>query len=279
MSSPEPFSSANAYELLIRFCCILVRPIRSGTSRGMARQRRAASVRQDPAFKGRQFTAEVILWAVRWYLMFPISYRDLELMLLDRGVAVDHTTIFRWIQAYAVELEKRIRPHLRMSNGSWRVDETYVRVKGRWTYLYRAVDSRGQTIDFLLSARRDAEAARRFFRKALAQPHTVNPRTISVDKNAAYPKAVAEMKRDGELWRLSRLRQVKYLTNIVEQDHRRPKRLVRPGLGFGGFHTARRTLAGYEAMAMVRKGQGRNIGGSDIRAQATFITGLFEMAA
>ena len=95
-------------------------------------------------FKGRQFTAEVILWAVRWYLMFPVSYRDLESMLLDRGVEVDHTTIFRWIQAYAAELEKRIRPHLRLSNGSWRVDETYVRVKGRWTYLYRAVDSRGR---------------------------------------------------------------------------------------------------------------------------------------
>ena len=92
----------------------------------------------------------------------------------------------------------------------------YVRVKGRWTYLYRAVDSRGQTIDFLLSARRDAEAAKRFFRKALAQPHTVNPRTISVDKNAAYPKAVAEMKRNSELWRLSRLRQAKFLNNIVE---------------------------------------------------------------
>ena len=102
-------------------------------------------------FKGRQFMAEVILWAVRWYLQFPISCCDLELMLLDRGVSVDHTTVFRWIQAYAVELEKRIRPYLRMSNGSWRVDETYVTVKGRWTYLYRAVDSRGHTIDFLLS--------------------------------------------------------------------------------------------------------------------------------
>jgi transposase, IS6 family len=106
-------------------------------------------MRQGKEFKGRQFTAEVILWAVRWYLMFPISYRDLELMLQDRGVEVDHTTLFRWIQAYAPELEKRIRPHLHRSNGSWRVDETYVKVKGRWTYLYRAVDSRGQTIDFL----------------------------------------------------------------------------------------------------------------------------------
>ena len=230
-------------------------------------------------FKGRQFTSEVILWAVRWYLMFPISYRDLELMLLDRGVEVDHSTIFRWIQAYAAELEKRIRPHLRLSNGSWRVDETYVRVKGRWAYLYRAVDSHGQTIDFLLSAKRDAAAAERFFRKALAQPHTVNPRTITVDKNPAYPKAVTEMKEDAELWRRSRLRQVKYLNNIVEQDHRRIKRLIRPGLGFGGFRTARRTLAGIEAMAMIRKGQIRQIDGGDTRAQSTFIAGLFQMAA
>src|SRR5271166_3692186 len=197
-------------------------------------------------FKGRQFTAEVILWAVRWYLMFPISYRDLELMLLDRGVEVDHTTIFRWIQAYAGELEKRIRPHLRMSNGSWRVDETYVRVKGRWTYLYRAVDSRGQTIDFLLSARREA---------------------------------VAEMKRDGNLWRRARMRQCKYLNNIVEQDHRRIKRLVRPGLGFGCFRTARRTLAGFETMAMIRKGQVRKIDGRDIQAQAVFVAGMFDSAA
>ena len=223
----------------------------------MAKRRQATQVRQDRSFKGRQFTAKVILWArlakgsvrrsrmegqgegVQWYLMFPISYRDLELMLQDRGVEVDHTTIFRWIQAYAVELEKRLRPHLRPS-------------KGCWMYLYRAVDSHGQTIDFGLSAKRDAEAAKRFFRKALAQPHTVNPRTITVDKNAAYPKAASEMKKDGELWRRSRLRQVKYLNNIVEQDHRNVKRLTCPGLGFGSFWTARRTLAGYEAMAMIR---------------------------
>jgi transposase, IS6 family len=99
-------------------------------------------------FKGRQFASEVILGAVRWYLMFPVSYRDLELMLLDRGVAADHTTIFRWIQAYAGGLDKRIRPYLRPSNGSWRVDETYIRVKGRWTYLYWAVDSRGRRSTF-----------------------------------------------------------------------------------------------------------------------------------
>jgi transposase-like protein len=228
---------------------------------------------------GRQFTAEVILWAVRWYLMFPVSYRDLELMLADRGVDVAHTSLFRWTQTYAPAIEKRIRLHLRPSNGSWRVDETYVRVKGRWIYLYRAVDSRGQTIDFLLSAKRDAEAAKRFFRKALGQPHTVSPRTITVDKNPAYPCAIEQLKEDGELWRFSRLRQCKFLNNIVEQDHRRVRRLTGSGLGFGRFHTARRTLAGYEAMAMIRKGQVRSIGGRDMRAQAEFVVSLFEPAA
>ena len=111
--------------------------VRSAISLGMARRREAARIRQDRPFKGRQFTAEVILWAVRWYLMFPISYRDLELMLLDPKVEVDHITLFRWIQAYAAELDKRIRPHLRMSNGSWRVDETYLlvaRFRPGWIY-------------------------------------------------------------------------------------------------------------------------------------------------
>ena len=230
-------------------------------------------------FKGRHFTAEVILWALRWYLAFPISYRDLAAMLADRGVTVDHSTLFRWVQAYAAEFERRVRRYLRACTGSWRVDETYIKVKGVWTYLYRAVDSRGQTIDFLLSARRDAAAAKRFFRKALAQPHSGNPRTITVDKNPAYPRATAEMKRAGELWRFSRLRQCKYLNNIVEQDHRRIKRLVRPGLGFGSMPTARRTLAGYEAMAMIRKGQVHNIDRHDMQAQTASVAGLFQMAA
>ncbi len=205
-------------------------------------------------FKGRQFTAEVILWAVRWYLQFPISYRDLERMLADRGVAVDHTTLYRWIQAYAPELDQRLRPHLRLTSSSWRVDETYLRVKGRWMYLYRAVDNRGQTIDFLLS-------------------------TITVDKNAAYPCAAKRMKKAGELWRFSKLRQAKHLNNIVEQDHRRIKRLVRPGLGFESFHTARRTLAGYEIMAMVGKGQVAAIPANDMPAQSAFVAALFGAAA
>jgi transposase-like protein len=131
--------------------------------------------------------------------MFPVSHRDLALMLLDRGVEVDHSTLFGWIQAYAPELERRILPHLRPSNGSWRADETYIRVKGCWTYLYRAADSRGKTINFLLSAKRDTATEKRFFRKALGQPYTVNPRSITVDKNPACPCAVEQMRSGGEL--------------------------------------------------------------------------------
>ena len=179
---------------------------------------------QDGAFKVRHFTSEVILWALRWYLAFPVSYRDLAARLADRGVVVDHTIMFRWVQTYAAKLERRVRRHLRPCTGSWRVDETYIKVKGIWTYLYRAVDSLGQTIDFQLSARRDAVAVKRFFRKALAQPHTANPCTITVDKNPAYLRAAADMKQAGDLWRFSRLRQCKYLNNIVEQDHRQIKR-------------------------------------------------------
>lgn len=187
---------------------------------------------QDGAFKGRHFTADVILWALRWYLAFPLGYRDLADMLSDRGVAADHTILFRWVQAYAATLEQRVRRHLRLCTGSRRVDETYIKAKAVWTHLYRAVDGLGQTIDFLLSARGAAAAARRFLRKALAQPHTVNPRRITVDRNPAHPCAAPELKRTGELRRFSRLRQCKYLNNIIEQDHRRIKRLLRAKLGF-----------------------------------------------
>jgi hypothetical protein len=161
----------------VRFCCKPARRAWDVASLARANDGWAINEDQGGAFKGRYFTANVILWALRWYLAFPGSYRDVAQMLSDRGVAVDHTTIFRWVQAYAAMLEKRLRPHLRRNTGSWRVDETYIKVKGAWTYLYRAVDSLGQTIDFLLSPRRDAASAKRFFRKALAQVHTGNPRT------------------------------------------------------------------------------------------------------
>ena len=126
--------------------------------------------RNRPAlFKGRHFNAEIIVLCVRWYLRFGLSFRNLEEMMAERNLKVDHVTIWRWVQHYAPELNRRCRPELRRTNGSWRVDETYVRVAGKWTYLYRAVDSTGATIDFLLSARRDAAAAKRFLQKSFAR--------------------------------------------------------------------------------------------------------------
>src|SRR6266568_2646546 len=226
---------------------------------------------QQNPFKWRHFEAEIILLCVRWYVRYSLSYRDLEEMMRERGLSVDHTTIYRWVQSYAPELEKRCRPHLNTTNDSWRVDETYVKVKKVWMYLYRAVDSQGNTLEFLLSATRDAQAAKRFFAKTLAAPHTTTPRVINVDKNAAYPKAFKERKDEGALPDSSELRQVKYLNNIVEQDHRFIKRLVKLGMGFFSLETAWRTLQGYEAMNMLRKGQICGIEKGDSMKQVIFI--------
>ncbi len=226
-------------------------------------------------FKWRHFEAEIILLCVRWYLRYALSYRDLEELMLERGLHVDHTTIYRWVQRYAPELEKRCRPHLKATTDSWRVDETYVKIKGTWMYLYRAVDSEGNTLEFLLSATRDAEAAKRFFLKALGASHTTTPRVITVDKNAAYPKALRELKAARTVPEVCELRPVKYLNNIVEQDHRFIKRLVKPGMGFFSFETAWRTLQGYEAMNMIRKGQASGVGRGDISGQVTFVASLF----
>ena len=138
-------------------------------------------------FKWRHFEGDIILLCVRWYLRYALSYRDLKEMMRERGICVDHTTIYRWVQRYAPELEKRCRPCLKPTNDSYRVDETYIKVKGKWKYLYRAVDSEGNTIDFLLRAKRDSQAAERFFRKSLKASHTSAPRVINVDGNPATP--------------------------------------------------------------------------------------------
>ena len=230
-------------------------------------------------FKWRHFQSDIILLCVRWYLRYPLSYRNLEEMMLERGLTVDHSTVYRWVQTYAPELEKRCRAYLKPTNDSWRVDETYIKVKGEWKYLYRAVDTSGNTLDFLLSAKRDARAAERFFRKALKSNHNSSPRVINVDKNAAYPKAIDELKKDQTLPKTAELRRVKYLNNIVEQDHRALKRLVNPGMGFGAFNTARRTLRGYETMNMIRKGQIHGVEKGNIQAQAEFVSQIFGVVA
>lgn len=200
-------------------------------------------------------------------------------MMLERGIKVDHTTIYRWVQAYSPELDKRCRRHLQPTNDSWRVDETYVKVNGVWKYLYRAVDSEGNTLDFMLSAKRDAKAAKRFLKKVLNASHTIAPRAITVDKNAAYPPAITDLKQDDALPEATETRQSKYLNNTVEQDHRFIKRRSNPGLGFGSFNTARRTLKGYEAMNMIRKGQINGADRGDVMGQISFINQVFGVAA
>ncbi|GHO72466.1 IS6 family transposase [Ktedonobacter sp. SOSP1-85] len=229
-------------------------------------------------FKWRHFEAEMILLCVRWYLRYALSYRDLEEIMAERGLLVDHTTIYRWVQHYAPKLEKRCRPHLKVTNDSWRVDETYVKVKGVWMYLYRAVDSQGNTLEFHLSITRDAQAAKRFFAKALGTSHTMTPRVITVDKNAAYPKAFDELKAAQALSAGCELRQSKYLNNLIEQDHHFIKRLVKPGTGFFSFETAWRTLQGYEVIHMMRKGQMQGVRKGDSLGQAAFIAELFGVA-
>ena len=230
-------------------------------------------------FKGRQYPGEVILLAVRWYLRYPLAYLHISEILAERGLFVDASCIWRWVQVYAPELDKRCRPHLKTTNRSYRVDETYIKVKGKDRYLYRAVDSTGQTIDFLLTAKRDAAGAKRFFRKALQSPGNPTPRVVNLDKNPAYPAAMEALKTEQMLPRRVRLRQCKYLNNIVEQDHRAVKKRVRIAKGYGSFQSAWRTLQGIETMHMINKGRVRRLAKGDAVGQACFVARLFDIAA
>ena len=228
--------------------------------------------------KWKHYEPEIILLNVRWYLKYSLSYRNLEEMMKERGLDVVHTTIMRWVHEYAPALDRRIRPHLKPTNDSWKVDETYIKVKGKWKYLYRSVDSEGNTLDFMLSAKRDKKAAKRFFRKVLKGKHNQNPRVINVDKNAAYPPAIGELKSGEKLPDKTKLRRIKYLNNLVEQDHRFIKKITNPGLGFYSFNTARQTIRGIEAMHMIRKGQIRGVD-SSVQNQVKFINQIFGIAS
>jgi len=197
----------------------------------------------------------------------------------ERGLTVDHTTVWRWVQRYAPEINKKIRPHLKLAGASYRVDETYIKVGKSCKYLYRAVDSTGNTIEFMLSAKRDVPAAKRFFKKMMRADHRRLPFTISVDKNAAYPEAFTSSQDENVLPHDCKLRRVKYLNNIIEQDHRFIKKRVRACLGYRSFDTAERTLQGVEAMNMIRKGQVKRLDMSDAMEQSKFVAGLFQIAA
>ncbi len=201
--------------------------------------------------KGMRFPIEVILVCIRWYAAYPLSCRHLEEMMEERGVTVDHSTVSRWAIRFLPLLEKTFRKYKRPVGGSWRMDETYIQVKGVWKYLYRAVDRDGKTIDFLLTAKRDKAAAKRFFDKAM-QANSV-PEKVTMDKSGANKAAIDEINANREKPMV--VRQVKYLNNIVEQDHRAVKRITKPMLGFKSFQSAKNILAGIELMHMIRKGQ------------------------
>lgn len=190
---------------------------------------------------------------VRWYLSYKLSYRDLVAMMGERGIDLAHTTILRWVQHYTPEFEKRWNRFARMVGGSWRMDETYIRVKGEWMYLYRAVDKSGKTVDFYLSRRRDVNAAKAFLRKAMKGQRI--PTKITLDAYAASHRAVADLKENGELSKRVRIRTSKYLNNTIEQDHRRVKQRLRPMLGLKSFRTAARVISGIELAEKIKKSQ------------------------
>ena len=237
------------------------------------------SISADNPFKGRQYPAEVIVLCVRWYLRYPLSYEHVSELLAERGVELDPSCIWRWVQAYAPELNKRCRPFLKPTNKSYRIDETYIRVKGQEKFLYRALDSTGQTIDFLLTAKRDAAAAKRFLISAIKASGNPMPRVMNVDKNPAYPAAVEALKAGGLLPQRVALRQCKYLNNLIEQDHRTVKKRVWLAKGYGSFQSAWRTLQGIEAVNMIRKGRVKWLAKGDAIGHSIFIHALFGLAA
>ena len=207
-------------------------------------------------FKGNHFPKSVILYAVFFYVRYGVSYRDLEEIMAERGVEIDHATLNRWVVKYAPQIAANAQARKKPTACSWRMDETYIKVRGKWTYLYRAVDRDGQTLEFMLSENRDTAAARRFFKRAVGSNGI--PERIVIDKSGANLAGLQSLNvilKFTGVGRIIGIVQSKYLNNIVEQDHRFIKRITRPMLGFKAFHSAAATLAGIEAAHMIRKGQ------------------------
>src|SRR5438874_13346865 len=201
------------------------------------------------SFKGAHFPQDIILMCVGWYLASPLSYRHVEELLEERGVPIDHATIQRWVVKDSPLLEEAFHRRKRPVWVSWRMDETYIKVKGQWYYLYRAVDKTGQTIDFLLTEQRDEQAAKRFLTKAIRR-HGV-PAKITIEGSAANEAAIKSYNEEHGTTIV--IRKIKYLNDIVEQDHRAVKRVTRPMLGFKAFEAAEGTLTGIELMHMIKK--------------------------
>ena len=207
-------------------------------------------------FKWYHFYKDIILMAVRWYFAYALSYRDIEELLRERGIKVDHATINRWVIEFGPQLAAAFKKRKAAVNGSWRMDEAYIKIKGKWYYQYRAVDKYGATIDCLLCKYRDTSAAHRFFRRAIRSSGI--PEKVTIDKSGSNIAALDLINENLEPEKKIKVRQIKYLNNIVEQDHRFIKKIVKPMKGFKSFNSARSTLAGIELHHMLRKGQYRD---------------------
>ena len=229
-------------------------------------------------FRKRQFDAAVIVTCVRWYLRFALSLRDIEKLMAERGLSVDHTTVWRWVQAYAPEVHRRLQGHVKYKRATWFMDETYVRVAGHWMYLFRAVDDRGQTVDFYLSETRDCDAAKRFLQAALANPDNPPPHVLTMDGNRSYPAAIRELKVSGEIRPACRHRCRQYENNRIESDHRHVKRRLRAMQGPRTKRTAWAVIQGIEAVQMIRKGQVLGIGRHNRHGQAWVFASLLGIA-
>ena len=203
-------------------------------------------------FNNYNYPPEIIIHAVYLYCRFSLSYRDIEEILKIRGLdTIDHATLQRWVITFSPVLEAEFRKRKKRVGSSWRMDETYIQVNGKWVYLYRAFDQYGHTIDFLLRAKRDTQAAKRFFKKAIKNNGV--PEKINIDKSGSNTAGIKAVNKENET--NITIRQNKYMNNRIEQDHRFIKRVTRPMLGFKKFNSARRTLSGIETIHMIRKGQ------------------------
>ena len=204
-------------------------------------------------FKHHRFPKSIILQAVYFKLRFTLSYRNVEELLQIRGVEVDHSTIQRWVFKFSPEVEKNMNKRKRQVGSSWRMDETYIKVGGKDRYLYRALDKFGNTVDFLLTKRRMKGSAQKFLNKAIG--NNSKPRVINIDKSGANKSGIRSINRELMTVKKIKIRQCKYLNNIVEQDHRNIKRRISIDTGFKEFESAQRTLAGIEVVNIIRKGQ------------------------
>lgn len=230
-------------------------------------------------FKGHRFPSLIIICAVRMYLRYPLSYQDVADLLAERGVDVDRLSVFRWVQKFGPELAKRTERHLRRSSQNWHVDETYIRVGGKWRYLWRAIDANGQLVDFRLTARRDAKAAKAFLNKAIERVLLHRPVSICTDKAPTYRKVIREInyEYDPHFDCITHIDK-KYRSNRIESDHAALKRLLGYRQSFRSLRSAKATLQGVEAIRTIKNGhiQTRQPG---VRGEIAFVHQLFGLAA